>query len=292
MTFTRRLAPMALLSLAFLMVLIAGGNSLAATGERPAIVLTAFGTSTAAADTYKNIEKLVKDRFPGYDVRWAFTSKKIREKLRQESGQDLKNLSQTLGDLKAAGVKRVAVQSLHVVPGEEWKEMVKESRQVPGLKVALGKPLLSTEADQRRVLDALAKTFPGDLQKNAVVLVGHGSPDPAGEATYKSFGGLVRARFPKKNVFLGVIEGKPSGKAALDAVKCSPAAAVQFVPLLVVAGDHMMNDIMGDEPDSWKSQLLAHRQYQIESSKGLGYQDAVVAVFLNHLENALKKVSP
>jgi sirohydrochlorin cobaltochelatase len=170
--------------------------------------------------------------------------------------------------------------------------MVKESRQVPGLKVALGKPLLSAEADQRLVLDALAKTFPGDLQKNAVVLVGHGSPDPAGEAVYKNFGKLVSSRFPKKNVFLGVIEGKPSGKAALEAVKRSQATAVHFVPFMVVAGDHIINDIMGDEPDSWKSQLLAQRQYQIDSAKGLGYQNEVVAVFLNHLEDALKKLSP
>ncbi len=149
----------------------------AGAGE-PALVLTAFGTSTAAFDTYRHIEEQVKERFPGHEIRWAFTSGKVRRKVAQEQGKELKNLPQTLKELKAAGFTRVAVQSLHVVPGEEWQEVVAQSRQVPGLKVALGKPLLSDEADAARTLAALGKIFPPDLKKTAVVLVGHGSPEP------------------------------------------------------------------------------------------------------------------
>jgi sirohydrochlorin cobaltochelatase len=283
-------APKVFAVLIGLVVWLSLGNP-ALGGERPAIVLTAFGTSTAAADTYAHIEALVRQRFPGHDLRWAFTSKKIREKIRREQGRELKDLTQTLQDLKAAGITRVAVQSLHVVPGEEWEEMLRESRQVPGLNVACGQPLLSSEADRSRVLAALAKTFPRDLQQQAVVLVGHGSPHPQGEAVYLAFEGLVRSWFPGQQVFLGVVEGRPAGEAALEAVKKSPAVAVHFVPLLVVAGDHMMNDILGAEADSWKSRLLAHRPYRIASSRGLGFVDEVVAVFMDHLAEALKHVS-
>ncbi len=289
----RPLAFGALLTLACLAAWVFRGSPAAAAGERPAIVLTAFGTSTAAADTYQHIETLVKKRFPGHDIHWAFTSRVVRDKLRREGRQELKDVTRALKDLKAAGVSRVVVQSLHVVPGEEWQEMVKESRQVPGLKVALGKPLLSSEADRRRVLAALARTFPGDLQKQAVVLVGHGSPHPDGEAAYLAFDGLVRSRFPNQNVFLGVIQGKPSGEAALEAVQRSQATTMAFVPLLVVAGEHIKKDILGEEPDSWKSRLLAHRYYQIQGiTQGLGYRDEVVAVFLDHLEEALVQLTP
>lgn len=260
--------------------------------QAPAVVLTAFGTSTKAADTYQYLEKLARERFPGHELRWAFTSQKIREKLKKAGRGELKDLLQTLKELQAAGVTRVAVQSLHVVPGEEWQEMVKESRQVPGLKVALGKPLLSSPADQKRLLEALAPTFPQDLNDHAVVLVGHGSPHPEGEKAYLDFAALVRNRFAGKNVFLGVVDGKPEAEAALEAVKKSGARKVVFVPLMVVAGDHMENDILGEEPDSWKSRLLAHRPYQIEGTQGLGFRKEVAAIFLDHLEEALKSLSP
>ena len=48
----------------------------AASTAKPAIVLAAFGTTTEAFDTYNHFEKKVKERFPDYEIRWAFTSRK------------------------------------------------------------------------------------------------------------------------------------------------------------------------------------------------------------------------
>jgi len=264
----------------------------AAAADRPAIVLTAFGTSTAAQDTYRHIDALAKKRFPGYEIRWAFTSHKVRKKVWEESGQELKDLPQTLGELRTAGLTQVAVQSLHMVPGEEWdKKVVEAGRQFPGLKVALGKPLLSSEADQVRVLKSLAKTFPRDLKKTAVVLVGHGSPHPQGEAAYLAFERRLRSRYPGQNVFFGVIEGKPSREAALEEVAKSGVSSVVLIPFLVVAGEHVHKDILGDEPDSWKSRLLAQRPYRIDGrGQGLGYEDEIIGIFLDHLNEALKSL--
>jgi sirohydrochlorin cobaltochelatase len=124
----------------------------AAATPRPAIVLAAFGTTTEAFDTYKHFEEKVKERFPDYEIRWAFTSHRVRHKLAQEKGQKLNDLPTTLRELRAAGYTRVAVQSLHLVPGEEWgKKVLLESGKIPGLKVALGKPLLSSNQDQEQL---------------------------------------------------------------------------------------------------------------------------------------------
>ena len=91
------------------------------------------------------MKKKSKQRFPDYEIRWAFTSHKVRHKVAKEKGQKLNDLGTTLRELKAAGYTRVVIQSLHIVPGEEWeKKVVEESREIPGLKVALGKPLLSS----------------------------------------------------------------------------------------------------------------------------------------------------
>jgi sirohydrochlorin cobaltochelatase len=279
-----------LLILLIIAVLSSSAARHAASTATPAIVLAAFGTSTTAFDTYSHFEQKVKERFPGYEIRWAFTSRKVRHKAATERGQQLNDLPTTLKALKTAGFSRVAIQSLHVVPGEEWdQKVVQESRAIPGLKVALGKPLLSSTQDQEQVLNALAQTFPKDLTATAVVLVAHGSPSPEGTATYLAFSRLLRARYPHQPVFLGTVEGKPTREETLEAVKQSKATGVVLMPFLFVAGEHVANDILGDNPESWKSELLKQKAYRLEGiNTGLGYLEGVVNIYLDHLDRALK----
>jgi sirohydrochlorin cobaltochelatase len=264
---------------------------IAGAGE-PVLVLTAFGTTTAAFDTYRHIEVKVKERFPGHEIRWAFTSGKVRRKVAQEQGKELKNLPQTLKELKAAGFSRVVVQSLHVVPGEEWQEVVAESRKIPGLKVALGQPLLSDEADAARTLKALGKIFPSDLKKTAVVLVGHGSPNPRAQQTYRNFEKLLRSRYPGQNVYLGLVSGKPGRDEVLAQVKRGGASSVFLVPFLLVAGEHVNTDIQGAGPESWRSRLLAQGSQRVELlCGGLGYNGDIINIYLEHLQEALRSLT-
>lgn len=264
----------------------------AASTKDPAIVLVAFGTSTAAFETYHHFEMEVKKRFPDREIRWAFTSQKVRHKRAQEKSQKLNDLPATLRGLKAAGYSKVAIQSLHIVPGEEWeKKVVEECRKIPGLKVALGKPLLSSKQDQEQVLQVLARTFPQDLTHNAVVLVAHGSPSPEGTAAYLAFDRLLRSHYSHQNVFMGTVEGRPTRQETLAAVKKSSVSTVILMPFLFVAGEHVANDILGDTPESWKSELLKQKAYYIEGiTKGLGYQDGIVAIYLEHLAQAMQSL--
>jgi sirohydrochlorin cobaltochelatase len=262
----------------------------AASAAKPAIILVAFGTTTEAFDTYKHFAEKVNARFPDYEIRWAFTSHKVRHKVAQEQGRKLNDLGTTLRELKAAGYTRVVIQSLHIVPGEEWeKKVVEESRKIPGLKVALGKPLLSSKKDQEQVLQALAQTFPKDLKDTGVVLVAHGSPSAEGTATYLAFNRLLRSHYPDQNVFLGTVAGKPARQEVMEAVKKSNAASVVLLPFLFVAGEHVAKDILGDAPESWKSELLKQKAYRIEGiTKGLGYQEGIINIYLDHLAQAMK----
>ncbi|MBM4273035.1 MAG: hypothetical protein FJ134_01015 [Deltaproteobacteria bacterium] len=277
------------LALILLMVIVSGTLNAASTGK-PAIVLTAFGTSTEAFDTYHHFELQVKKRFPDHEIRWAFTSHKVRQKVAQEKGQKLNDLPTMLRELKAAGYTRVAVQSLHIVPGEEWeKKIVRESRKIPDLKVALGAPLLTSKEDQERVFQTLTRTFTHDLKNTAVVLVAHGSPIPQGEQSYLAFDRLLRARYPGQNVFLGCVGGQPSRTEVMEAVKKSHATTVILMPFMFVAGEHVAKDILGEDPESWKSELLKQKAYRIEGiTKGLGYQEGIVNIYLDHLAQAMK----
>jgi sirohydrochlorin cobaltochelatase len=276
--------------LLLIMVISAPGALGAASTGKPAIVLAAFGTSTAAFDTYGYFEPKVRERFPGYEIRWAFTSRQVRHKLAAEKGKKLNDLAMTLRELKAAGFTRVAIQSLHIVPGEEWdKKVVQISREIPGLKVALGKPLLSSKADQERVLQTVAQTFPKDLKDTAVVLMAHGSPSSEGTSAYMAFGRLLHSRY--QNVFLGAVGHKPAKEEAFEAVKKANPASVVLMPFMFVAGEHVAKDMLGDDPESWKSELLKQKAYRIEGiTKGLGYQDGIIAIYLDHLAQALKSL--
>jgi sirohydrochlorin cobaltochelatase len=259
--------------------------------KKPAIVLTAFGTTTNAFSTYQHIENQFKERFPGYEIRWAFTSKMVRREVLEEQHKALKSLPEVLQDLKAAGFTKIAVQSLLLAPGKEWEEIERQSRKVPGLTVVVGKPLLSNQVDMVETIKALSREFPGDLKKNAVVLVGHGSPDPKAQAANNTFAQLLQRRYPE-NVFYGLVEFEKPGKAeVLQEVKRSGVNSVVFIPFLLVAGDHVQHDILGKGPKSWKSGLLKMGSYQVVGlNQGLGYRKGIVNIYLDHLEAALQEL--
>ncbi len=85
--------------------------------------------------------------------------------------------------------------------------------------------------------------------------------------------------------------GKPTKEEAFEAVKQANPAAVVLMPFMFVAGEHVAKDMLGDDPESWKSELLKQKAYRIEGiTKGLGYQDGIIAIYLDHLAQALKSL--
>ena len=53
----------------------------------------------------------------------------------------------------------------------------------------------------------------------------------------------------------------------------------------------MQHDILGNGPDSWRSELLKMGNYRVEGiSQGLGYRQEIVNIYLDHLEAALKEL--
>ena len=50
-------------------------------------------------------------------------------------------------------------------------------------------------------------------------------------------------------------------------------------------------DILGDGPESWKSRLLARDRYWVEGwRQGLGYNDDIINLYLDHLEAAVREL--
>lgn len=90
-----------------------------------------------------------------------------------------------------------------------------------------------------------------------------------------------------KNVFVCMVEGMPSWETALENIKNSPIKKIKFIPLMFVAGEHMMNDVLGECYGSWKTRLEG---YEIDGSeKGLGYNEKILEIYFDHLVKAMEK---
>jgi sirohydrochlorin cobaltochelatase len=254
--------------------------------ESEPIVLVAFGTSVAKAQAaLENIDTEVRKAYPNRDIRWAFTSQFILKKLRKQNRTTLfarklplKSLPEVYADLAAEGVRAAVVQSLHIAPGQEYVELLK----VPtgGIQVRYGQPLLADQARIEEFAQVLSSKFGG--ADEVTVLAGHGNDH---HPEYNRELVLLDTYLQKhnKHVYVATVEGQPGTEKPLAAAKASGKKRVKFVPIMVVAGDHVMNDVMGDEPDSWKSIL----KLPATSTGGLGMNNEVVALFLDRLAAAM-----
>ena len=53
------------------------------------------------------------------------------------------------------------------------------------------------------------------------------------------------------------MEGYPDFSKVLNELLAAGFKKALLAPFMMVAGDHALNDMAGDFPDSWKSQLLS-----------------------------------
>ncbi|RYD04046.1 hypothetical protein N752_16785 [Desulforamulus aquiferis] len=111
------------LNFAKLRLLFFGGEYLNHSRDT-AILLVTFGTNvTQAATSFKNLEDKVKETFPNIEVRWAYTAKSIRQRL-GKMGFHYDSPVTALARLQDEGYTRVAVQSVHMIAGQEYYDLV------------------------------------------------------------------------------------------------------------------------------------------------------------------------
>jgi sirohydrochlorin cobaltochelatase len=82
----------------------------------------------------------------------------------------------------------------------------------------------------------------------------------------------------------------------MENVKTCKVKKIRMIPFMFVAGDHIINDIMGDKPDkkgviSWKMELQQNG-FTVESPKddfkGLGYYKDINGIFIRQLLKTLQ----
>lgn len=266
--------------------------------DKKAILLVTFGTSVPSAmPAYDNLDQAVKDALPGVEVRWAYTSQIIRDKLAARDGRFIDDPFTALAKLRAEGYQKIVAQSVHIFPGQEYGDLADVVKHYLDLqtaqgefgprKITLGKPLIYHHEDYLDAAKALASQFPADTASNAVILMGHGTEHPA-DSAYGKFNDILRQQF--ENVFLGTVEGYPTLEEVKKDLAASGVKKVTLMPFMNIAGDHAVNDLYGDEEDSWKSELIALGYETDGYLKGLLENDAIVSIFVKHLDAALAEL--
>jgi sirohydrochlorin cobaltochelatase len=258
-----------------------------------AVLLVAFGTTVSGADkAFHEIEKRVREKHPGIEIGWAFTSKTIRARAAAR-GRELCSPEAALSGLMDGGSTHVAVLSLHVVPGEEFQNLCREVEKFRsenrGLeKIEIARPLLGNSEDMETVCKILVRRFSRQSPNEGSILIGHGNRRHPSDAIYVTMNSLLTAR--RSRVFVGTVQGHPTPDEVLPELKAAKISKVLLVPLMTLAGEHAGKDMAGNGPESWKSVLAANGIESEPLLTGLAENPDAVAVWLDHLEEAFSRL--
>ena len=265
------------------------------------ILLVAFGSTWEQAyDTFDKVVEDYKASFSGWDVYLSFSSAICINQARAGENVDPKDYYDPeywLTAIGLAGYKQVVVQSLQVIPGEEYRRVrdsyVKDfmnnrngdftDAYMKSLdrQVVVGTPLMAEESDAKTLATTLNNEadVKAAVAQGIVAFMGHGNPEG-----YDYYGGNVRylqlenyLRDINTNYYVGTVDmedtyvdnvlehvaGGDFDIAVGDVTVSMSYAAngakkAQLYPLMSIAGDHAHNDMADpDDDESWFSMFNA-----------------------------------
>ncbi len=267
--------------------------------SKKAVVIVSFGTTVpeTRVKTFDKFEEKVRRAYPEYDVFQAYTSRIVVKRIMDNEGKRVLTEKGIMYQLALEGYDEVVLQPLHIIPGAEYSKVlhlaVKWRRENIFKKIYVGRPLLrfigqegERPDDYQILLEALRESVP--LEKNkALLLVGHGTFHSS-QTAYAALQ-LKARQIGYQNVWVGTIEGFPEWDSYLDEMRDKGITNICVKPLFFVAGDHVQNDLFGDEDDAVATSLRAAGFVVEEDQTALGEADEILDIYLQHLDDALQE---
>ena len=214
----------------------------------------------------------------------------------------------------AAKYSKIYVQSLQVIPGEEFAAVVASVKKFMNngyiasahlddeylAKLAedeaifLGMPLLNDpEVDVPEVAKQLNALYKDEAAKGAVAFMGHGNPD-----TYDTFKANVRytqleeaLQSYSPNYFVGTVDMPGNYKQdVMERMKAKGinSGKVYLHALMSIAGDHAHNDMAGEGEDYWDAAEPESEDNSWFEFFGHDAYEPVVPVVKNHPQGLLE----
>ena len=178
------------------------------------------------------------------------------------------------------------MQPLQTIPGREHAEVcaaVDEVAAQEGLVCRVGAPLLAEPEDVAQAALALKRHLPPERAPGEdVVLMGHGARHAA-VARYGDLAQAVSALDPRVHV------GTMNGAVVLeDILPRLTSERVWLMPLLSVVGRHALQDMAGEQAQSWRSRIEADGRQCVPVLKGTAEYAGFAEIWLRHLEDAAR----
>lgn len=276
------------------------------------ILVVSFGTSfndSRVADI-KAIEDALKEAYPEWSVRRAFTAQIIINHIQAREGACIDNVEQALDRAVSNGVKNLIVQPTHLMRGAEYDDVVEvvESYADKFESVSIAQPLLGEVGADATVINedkkAVAEVITAEALEianydsieaakedgAAFVFMGHGTHHTA-MVTYNQMQTQM-LELGYDNVFIGCVEGDDAFLADAIIEKVAEAGYTKVIlrPLMVVAGDHANNDMAGSEEDAWLAMFNASGKFEAVDTQilGLGQIEAIQQLYVAHTAAVMK----
>lgn len=250
-------------------------------GKDVAVLLVAFGSTWSNAfAAFDDTKAAYEKAFPEADIYVCFSSDIcINRASAGENGEarDYYEPRYLLHAIGAAEYKTIYVQSLQVIPGEEFANVVACVKKFmnngyvkdahlrdeylaelnENKSIFLGMPLLNDpDEDVPAVAAVLNDEFKSEAAKGDVLFMGHGNPD-----TYDTFKANVRYTQLEEalqkyshNYFVGTVDMpgnyKQNVHQRMSRRNMVPGKAYLHA-LMSIAGDHAHNDMAGEGEEYW-----------------------------------------
>ena len=263
------------------------------------ILVTSFGSTVDSArenQIFPVVDAICK-AYPNHEVRVAFTSRIVIKRLK-DRGIVFQNEIEAMETIVAEGYERIIVQPTHLVGGAEFDKLRKNIMAFNGQgsvqEIVFGRPLLYFMGQEEEVPDdyqILIDRFIKSLNVPAtedLLLVGHGGFN-VGNASYA----VLQLKLQHEclhNTSIATLENFPTPKDILkqweqEGQECKK---VHLHPLLLVCGDHALNDLFGEEEDSLLSELSAKGYEVVPYKSGLGEYAEIQDIYVDHLADAME----
>lgn len=282
--------------------------------NKDALLLVTFGSTWDSPQvTFKGMKERFAKAFPDRDVYFAFTSNICITRCAAK-GWNYYDPTFYLKAIGNAGYTSVAVQSLHIIPGEEFLGLQSTIKafhndgepRYEQVKVFLGGPLLAEESDVNKVAAILHKEMEPQIEAGKIItFMGHGNPENMNYGNGNSRYPMMEKALQKfnKNYFVATVD--MDGNYVDNMIERMQDAGLKHNnvichPLMSIAGDHANNDMKGGvdeknpEEGSWRY-ALSEAGYNCPLSnciiKGLADYPEIVDVWIEHTRKALASPS-
>ena len=275
------------------------------------ILLVAFGSTWQQAfDAFDATVAAYKQSFPGYDVFLSFSSaiciNRAAAGENAADGAEVRNYYAppfwlTAFAQKGVMYNEIVVQSLQVIPGEEYGRVINyikdfannangdlDDDYLSNVKLKLGVPLLQDpEKDVNDVASALHNLYKSQATNDIVAFMGHGNPDEydtyKANVRYTQLEEALQALSP--HYFVGTVDMMENFKPHVyermaEAGLNTGNRKVYLHPLMSIDGDHGHNDMAGDDlPEKFEGKSYTFADLMAEANEEGEVEDCSWKVF-------------